>query len=94
MKAILLRAMTLQQERIDGQPSPRSLYPSQPDQPPKSLGQIAYTARFPKDDFQKSPQESSQSGKMRHNTYSILGTKESPESLPITKNTLGAHICT
>ena len=61
IRAILIRAMTLQQERIDGQPSPRSLYPAylkknQPDPQQRSLGEIAYISRFEKDNFQEKSQ--------------------------------------
>ena len=59
-KAILIRAMTLQQEPINGEYPPQSLYPTpasreQPNPPPRSLGEIAYTTRFETDDF---PQKS------------------------------------
>lgn len=58
IKGILVRAMTLQQERIDGNFSDRSLYsrtPSaqNPNPKPRSLGEVAYSVRFEKDDFQK-----------------------------------------
>ena len=61
MKAVMVRGMTLQQERIDGHPSPRSLYPAylkknQPDPLQRSLGEIAYTTRFNKDNFQEKSQ--------------------------------------
>lgn len=58
IKGILLRAMTLQQARIDGDLSDRSLYPrvpsvTDPNPEPRSLGHIAHSVRFEKNDFQK-----------------------------------------
>ena len=60
VKALLLRTMTLQQDRINGNYSDRSLYarvPSvqDPEPEPRSLGHIAYSIRFEKDDFQNKP---------------------------------------
>ena len=56
IKALMIRVITLQQRRINGDSSPRSLYPvpmskKHTNPPMQSLGEIAYNTRFLKDDF-------------------------------------------
>ena len=97
LKAVLLRGITRQQERIhfdpfsEHKPTPESLYlvktKEQSVKMLQSLGEIAYNTRFAKNEFQKRSGEYNPNGKKQHNTCSISGTRPSPESLPITGNT-------